>query len=248
MILSLFLTAVAGARAEIVTREIDYKEGDTVLQGYLAYDSAKTGNRPAVMIVHDWDGITDYERMRARMLAELGYVAFCADIYGKGVRPTTPQENGAQASKYRSDRDLFRRRLQAGLDQTRKSPNVDTSKVAAIGYCFGGGGVLELARSGAELNGVVSFHGSLDTPNPADASNIKTKVMLFHASDDPAVPRAALSGFLDEMKAAGKDYQLTIYNLAVHAFTAPGQQYNADADRRSWQGMKTFFAEIFGGS
>jgi dienelactone hydrolase len=241
--------AASSAHAAIVTRDVEYKHGDTVLQGYLAYDDSLTGPRPGVLIVHDWNGVDDYEEMRAKMLAQLGYVAFCADVYGKGIRPTNAQESGAQAGKYRSDRPLLRARIQAGLDELRRQERVDKNKVAAIGYCFGGGGVLELARSGADLNGVVSFHGNLDTPNPADAANIKSKILVCHAIDDPATPRPVLLGFLDEMKAAKKDYQLNVYNVQAHAFTVPNTpSYNEDADHRSWAAMKTFFNEIFGAS
>lgn len=233
------------AQAKVVTKEVEYREGDATLLGYLAYDDTKTGLRPGVMIVHDWNGVDGYEEGRARQLAELGYVAFAADIYGKGIRPANAEESGKQAGIYRADRALFRRRLNAGLETLKSQPNVDRSKVAAIGYCFGGGGVLELARSGADLRGVVSFHGNLDTPNPADANNIHCKMMVINAIDDPAVPRPSLLGFFEEMKAAKKDYQLVLYNLQTHAFTVPGPMYDADADRRSWQSMKDFFAEIF---
>jgi dienelactone hydrolase len=233
------------AHAAIVTKTVEYRDGDAVLEGYLAYDDSKTGNRPAVMIVHDWDGIGEYEQKRARMLAELGYVAFCADIYGKGVRPKNREESGAQTAIYRGNNALFRSRLNASLATTKAQPNVDASKVAAIGYCFGGGGVLELARSGAEVNGVVSFHGNLATANPADGANIKAKILVCHAIDDPAVPRPQMLAFFDEMKAANKDYQFLVFNENVHPFTVPGPQYRPDADRRSWEAMRDFFNEIF---
>lgn len=238
--------SVAGAT--VVTKKVEYKQGDTVLEGFLAYDDAKTGLRPGVMIVHDWNGLDGYEEMRAKKLAELGYVAFAADIYGKDVRPKTNQENGAQAGKYRADIPLFRARLQAGLDELRKMPGVDTKKVAAIGYCFGGGGVMELARSGADLSGVVSFHGgALSTKTPAKPGDIKCKVMVIHAAQDPSASRAQFDAFLDEMKDAKVDYQTVIYNLNVHPFTVPGgPSYDADADRRSWAAMRAFFDEIFG--
>lgn len=233
--------------AAIVTKKLEYKQGDTVLEGFLAYDDSKTGPRPGVMIVHDWDGLNGYEETRAKMLAELGYVAFAVDIYGKNSRPKSQQENGQMAGKFRSDIALFRARLQAGLDELKKQTQVDAKKTAAIGYCFGGGGVLELARSGAEVTGVVSFHGSLTTPQPAKEGGVKAKVMTIHAAQDPAVPQEQFVGYLNEMRDAKIDHQTVVYNLNVHAFTViGGGQYNADADRRSWTAMKDFFKEIFG--
>jgi len=238
---------VGTAQASIVTKTVDYKQGDTVLEGYLAYDDAKTGPRPGIMIVHDWNGLDDYEQMRARQLAELGYVAFAVDIYGKGVRPKNNQESGAEAGKYRGEVPLCRARLQAGLDELRKQPNVDQKKVGAIGYCFGGGGVLELARMGADLNCVCSFHGALGTTMPAQAGVVKAKVMVIHAAQDPSCPRKLFDTFLDEMKDAKVDYQTVIYNLDVHPFTVVGgPSYDATADKRSWAAMKAFFNEVFG--
>lgn len=249
IIASAFALAALAAlgSAAIVTKKVDYKQGDIVLEGFLAYDDTKTGPRPGVIIVHDWDGLNGYEETRAKMLAELGYVAFAVDIYGKATRPKTQQENGQYAGKYRSDIPLFRARLQAGLDELKKQTQVDAKKTAAIGYCFGGGGVLELARSGAEVNGVVSFHGGLTTPQPAKEGVVRAKVMTIHAAQDPAVPQEQFVGYLNEMRDAKIDHQTVVYNLNVHAFTViGGGQYNADADRRSWIAMKDFFKEIFG--
>ena len=238
----------AASTAAIVTKRVEYKQGDTVLEGFLAYDDSKKGPMPGVLIIHDWDGVTGYEETRAKMLAEMGYVAFAADIYGKGVRPKNAQESGQNAGRYRADIPLFRARLQAGLDELKKQSQVDKGKTAAIGYCFGGGGVLELARSGADVSGVVSFHGSLTTPSPAKAGGVRAKVMTIHAAQDPAVPQEQFVGYLNEMRDANVDHQTVVYNLNVHAFTViGGSQYNADADRRSWAAMKQFFAEIFGG-
>ena len=239
-------------QAKIVTQDVEYQQGDTTLQGYLAYDNALTGPRPGVLIVHQWLGLTDYEKGRAKQLAELGYVAFCADIYGKGVRPKDTSEAGAQAGKYTTDRTLLRARVNAGLDQLKKNELVDPKRVAAIGYCFGGTTVLELARSGAELNGVVSFHGGLDSPTPADGANIKCKVLALAGADDPFQNPDELTAFEKEMRDHKVDWSITFYGGAVHAFTQPnpgfvnaGAKYNEKADKRSWQAMKDFFAEIF---
>ncbi len=239
--------------AAIQTKTVDYKQGDATIEGFLAYDDSISGKRPGVLIVHQWMGITDYEKMRARMLAEMGYVAFCADIYGKDIRPQTIQEAGAQAGKYKNDRALLRERVNAGLDELKQNKLVDPNRVAAIGYCFGGTTVLELARSGAKLNGVVSFHGGLDSPTPADGKNIRCKVLVLAGADDPFQKPADLAAFEQEMRDSKVDWQIVFYGGAVHAFTQPdvdrlnlpGAKYNERADKRSWQAMKDFFAEIF---
>jgi dienelactone hydrolase len=187
------------------------------------------------------------------MLASLGYVALAIDMYGKGVRPQSNEEAGKQAGIYKSDRKLMRSRAQAGLDFLRKHELVDVTRLAAIGFCFGGTTVLELARSGAELDGVVSFHGGLDTPNPADAENIKCKILVLHGGDDPFVPKEHVEAFEEEMRQAGVDWQLIAYGGAVHSFTNPaagndnskGAAYNETADKRSWQALQDFFNEIF---
>ncbi len=242
------------ADAKIVTKVVEYTHDGVVLEGYLAYDDAAAGKRPGVLVVHQWMGLTDNERTRAQMLAELGYVAFAVDVYGKGVRPANTGEAQQQAGKYYGDRALFRARLAAGLAQLKANDRVDPARCAAIGYCFGGGGVLELARAGADLAGVVSFHGSLDTPMPAGPNTVKARILVCHGAVDPYVKPEAVHGFLEEMEAAKIDYQFIMYSGAVHAFTqkaagddpSKGAAYQADADRRSWQHMKDFFAEIFG--
>ena len=236
------------------TEKVEYKDGDVLLEGYLAYDEALKGKRPGVLIVHEWTGLGPYVKMRAEKLAKLGYVAFAADIYGKGIRPQNAQEAARQASIYRSDRKLMRRRAQAGLNELNKNNLVDKTRVAAIGYCFGGGTVLELARSGADIKGAVSFHGNLDTPNPEDARNIKAKILVLHGADDPNVPMEQVIKFQEEMRGAHVDWQMIFYGGAVHSFTNPdsgndpsrGVAYNKLADERSWEAMKVFFNEIFG--
>lgn len=246
------LSALAALRTQVV----EYKQGDTILEGYLAYDDAITAKRPGVMVVHEWTGISDYVKKRTEQLAQLGYVAFAADIYGKGIRPTNPKDAGAQATIYRNNRQLMRDRANAGLNVLRNNPRVDANRIAAIGYCFGGGVALELARSGAPVAGVVSFHGNLDTPNSADAKNIKGKVLVLHGAIDPLVPPTQVDAFKKEMTDAGVDWQLISYGGAVHGFTNPesgndkakGIAYDASADRRSFTAMRQFFAEIFGRS
>ena len=247
------LVSAGTANAAVQTKMVEYRHGDVVLEGYLAWDDALQGRRPGVLVVHEWTGLGDYAKMRARKLAEMGYVALAVDMYGKGIRPKTPQEAAAQAGIYKQDRALMRGRMQAGLDVLRGNPLCDPKRMAAIGYCFGGTCVLELARSGADIAGVVSFHGGLDTPMPADAKNIRCKVLVLHGGDDPHVPRKDVDAFEDEMRAGGVDWQLVVYGGAVHSFTNPasgndkskGVAYNAEADRRLWEAMKAFLAEIF---
>src|SRR5439155_19457800 len=178
---------------------------------FLAYDTNVKGRRPGVLVVHQWKGVTEVERKRAEMLAELGYVAFCADIYGKGIRLTNTDEAGAVSGKFKKDRTLLRARVRAGLDVLAKNKLADPKRLAAIGYCFGGTTVIELARSGADVAGVVSFHGGLDSPNPADGKNIKCKVLALCGADDPFVPAKDVAAFEEEMRQAGVDWQLVKY-------------------------------------
>jgi dienelactone hydrolase len=253
LIIASFLLASGWlATAAIQTKTIEYQHGDTVLEGVIVYDDAVKTKRPGVLIVHQWMGVTDYEKKRAEMLAKLGYVAFCVDIYGKGVRPSTVPAAAAESTKYKTDRTLMRARVNAGLAAFKKQEQVDPNRIAAIGYCFGGTTVIELARSGAELAGVVSFHGGLDSPKPEDGKNIKCKVLALHGADDPFVPANELKAFEDEMKGAGVDWQLVQYGGAVHSFTdwnadgtLPGAKYDERADRRSWEDLQQFLAELF---
>lgn len=250
IILSIFIME---AQSEIITKDVEYKIGDVTLQGYIAYDNSNENKRPGILIVHQWKGLSDYEKKRAIQLAELGYFAFATDIYGKDVRPASPQDAGKEAGKYYADRNLFRERLNAGLNELKMQPMVDVNNIAAIGYCFGGSGALELARSGADIKGVISFHGGLKSANPDDAKNIKCKVLVQHGAIDPYVPEEDVIAFKKEMEDAKVDYVLTEYSGAVHSFTmesagndnSAGSAYNENADKRSWKAMQIFFDEIF---
>lgn len=198
-------------------------------------------------------GLNDYAKHRADQLAELGYIAFAADIYGDGKIAANREEAGKLAGSYKNDRPLLRARVAAGLATLKAQPGVTGDKIAAIGYCFGGTAVLELARSGADIAGVVSFHGGLDTPTSQDAKNIRAKVLALHGADDPYVPADQVAAFENEMRQAGVDWQLIVYGGAVHGFTNPangtdnskGAAYNALADARSWVAMQQFFNELF---
>lgn len=239
-------------RAEIKETVVEYKSGDVVCEGLHVVDVAKTGKLPSVLIIHQWTGLSENEKMRARMLAELGYNVFAADVYGKGIRPQPPAA-GQEAGKYKTDRKLYRERMLAALEVLQKDAQTDPTKVAAIGYCFGGTGVIELARSGAMVKGVVSFHGGLDSPAPADGRNIKGRVLALHGADDPFVPAKDIAAFEKEMQDAKVEYKLVSYPGAVHAFTqkaagndnSKGAAYNEAADKASWEEMKAFFARIF---
>lgn len=241
------------ASAAIKTEVVDYKDGDVVLQGYLAYDDSKPTGAPGILIVHEWWGHNDYSRQRAEQLAGLGYVAFALDMYGKGVKAETAPEAGKLATPFYTDRGLMRSRATAGLNVLKSQKNVDPKRIVAIGYCFGGSTVLELARSGADLAGVVSFHGGLDFPNADETKNIKGRVLICTGADDPMVTADQVNLFEDQLRKANIDYQINVYGGAVHAFTnpaadahnIPGIKYNEKADKRSWEAMKSFFADLF---
>lgn len=249
--LGFLITSNARANHDLSTGSVEYRAGDVVCEGWHVYDKKFEGKRPAVLIIHQWTGVSDNEKMRADMLAKLGYNVLVADIYGKGVRPKPP-ESGKEAGKYKEDRALFRERLQAGLELLKKDERTDASKIFAIGYCFGGTGVLEIARSGAEVLGVVSFHGGLGTPTPEQAKNIKSKVLVLHGADDPYVPEAEVEAFEKEMTDAKVSYELVAYPGAVHSFTqksagndnSKGSAYNQDADAKSWIAMQRFFNKL----
>ena len=246
------LPAFAAVRTEIV----EYQDaGGTVLQGFVAWDDAVVGKRPGVLVVHDWMGVSEFTEGKAKDLAQQGYVGFVADIYGKGTRPKDQKEAGAFAGKYKSDRPLLRARARAGLEALLKRGDVDATKIAAIGFCFGGTTALELAKSGAALKGVVSFHGSLDAVSPGDSKNIKGKVLVLHGADDPFVAAADISAFKKDLNDAKVDWVMTEYADTVHAFTQPkagtdkakGAAYNERSAKRAFTAMKVFFDELFAG-
>ncbi len=256
MRMKLFIGALCGlalsagsAQAAIKFETVNYKQGDTALEGWLVYDDAMTGKRPGVVVYPAWWGPSNQDKDVAEKLAKMGYVAFVADMYGKGVRPDTIPAAAAESGKYYKDRPLVLARAEAGLEQLRQSPMVDGSKLAAIGYCFGGMPALDLARSGAPLIDVVVFHGSLGTPAPESDKNIKGHVLALHGAADPIVNAEAVAKFEKELTDAGVDWQVDLYGGAMHAFTdkvhvqAPdhGIKYDEAADKRSWQAMSDLF-------
>lgn len=253
LVLIAMFACTCSAEGDVVTKDIEYKDGDTVLKGYLAYDDALKESAPGVLICHQWMGLTDHEKNTARRLAGAGFVAFALDIYGVDNRPKDRSAAGQTAGKFKNDPQLLRKRAQLGLDQLQGFTWTDKNRCAAIGFCFGGTTVLELARSGADIEGVVSLHGGLGTANPSDANNIKCRVLLLHGGDDPYVPTEEVNAFVKEMQDAKVDWQMISYGGAVHSFTqreagndaSKGSAYNEDAARRSWQHMMLFFDEIF---
>lgn len=238
--------------AAVVEKPLEYKAGEVLCEGWLAYDDTVSGKRPGVLIIHQWTGVSDHEKEAARKLAGLGYNVLVADIYGQGIRPQPPAA-GKEAGKYKADRALLRARANAALDALVRDSRTDAAKLAATGYCFGGTAAIELARSGAKVLGVVSFHGGLDSPTPADGKHIKAKVLALHGADDPFVPAKDVAAFEAEMKASGVDHKLVKYPGAVHSFThkaagndnSKGAAYHADADRDSWYQMEQFLKRIF---
>lgn len=239
------------ALAKVQTQKIIYEKNGVKMEGLVAYDDKFKGTRPAVLVFHDWMGNGEYTAMRARQIAELGYFAFAADVYGQGVRPKNNDEASKLASRYRENRTLMRERAQAAYESMLSQSRVDKNKTVAIGYCFGGTVALELARDGAQLSGVVSFHGGLGTP--MKATSMKPKVLALHGADDPYVKAEEVMEFEQEMRGSKADWQLVKYGNAVHAFTiksvgndpSTGLAYNELADKRSWVVFKNFLKEIF---
>jgi len=253
LLLSLLLPS---AQAKVVGKLVHYREGETTLVGYVAYDTKFKGKRPGVLVVHEWWGQNAYARKRARMLAKLGYVGFALDMYGNGKTASHPKDAGKFASMVRENMPLAKARFMAALDQLKANPLTDGNRLAAIGYCFGGGIVLEMARRGVDLKGVASFHGSLATGEPAKPGAVKARIMVFNGEADPFTTQKQIDAFKSEMDKAGAHYAFINYPGAKHAFTNPdatalGKKfqlplaYNAKADKDSWRRMQQFFKDLF---
>ena len=253
-----FLMAMAfatTAHGKLVTKSVSYQQNGVQMEGYLAYDDALKGKRPAVLVVHEWWGLNDYARKRAEQLAGLGYVAFALDMYGKGKVTQHPKQAAEWMREVNQNIQLWQQRALAGLEVLKKEPTVDAERMAAIGYCFGGSTVQVLAYSGAPLRGVVSFHGSLVLPPEGTESKVKAKILICHGAADPFVKMTQLDAYISAMNNSGLDWQMIIYGGAKHSFTNPDAdkagmetlKYDRSADLRSWAQMKLFFDEVLFG-
>jgi dienelactone hydrolase len=237
---------------DVSLRMLEYRCGNSLMRGYLALDANQSGTRPGIAVVHDAWGVGENVKLRARMLAELGYAALAIDIYGDGIAPGSMDEARAQLEKFQADVELLRARAACGLNVLARLPEVDSGRLGAIGYCFGGMTVLEMARGGSECRAVVSFHGTLTTTRPAAPQSIKSKLLVCTGADDPLVPVEHVNAFQNEMRTAAADCQIVIYAGAKHGFANPFSSnnpaiaYEPVADRRSWAAMRRHFDEAFG--
>jgi dienelactone hydrolase len=243
----------APGTADVKTREIEYRQGATVLRGFVAWDDGARGKRPGVLVVHEWWGLNEHARSQARRLAQAGYVGFALDLYGDGKVAIHPEDAHAFADQVTKDPAVVAARFNAALEQLKRDPHVDTTRIAAIGYCFGGGVALQMARAGADLAAVVTFHGALATTTPAQPGKVKARLLVLTGADDPFVPAEQVATFKQEMQSAGARFEVITYPGAKHGFTNPeagthgmtALAYNAEADRESWAAMLKFFGEVF---
>lgn len=245
----------SSALAAIKTETVEYKAGDTTLKGFLAYDDALKGERPGILVMPEWWGLTDYPKSRARQLAEMGYVAFAADMYGDGKTTEDPKEAGQWSSEVKNDKEARRARQKAALQVLKDRPEVSDEEIAVIGFCFGGAMGLDMLRAGMDIDGVVTFHGALATDSPAKKGEAsEARVLVLHGAADPLVPPAEVEAFEKEMKEAGITYHIVKYPEAKHAFSNPDADkyglppvaYQKEAAEQSWQAMSQFLAELFG--
>ncbi len=237
------LLMIAGpARADIVGESVTYEVNGETYEGYYARNTALGENQPTVMIIHDWDGLGDYERRRAQMLAEQGYAAFAADLYGEGVRPDTLEGKKRESGALYQDRAAMRARMQGALDQLGELDGASADSVVAIGYCFGGSAVLELARSGADLDGFVPFHGGLGTPQGQDYADVQGPLLILHGTQDSVSGLDDVADLTQRLDEAGADYRVELYGGARHAFTVwtSSERYHPQADLRSWAALQEF--------
>jgi len=238
------LMLAGAARAEIKTQWIDYRQGDTPLRGYLAYDDAIKDKRPGVLLVHRRDGMTPLTLANAEMVAKLGYVVFAPDIFG--LLPKTEEESKAQSAQFNNDRPLMRARAQAGLDILRNNPMVDQARIAVLGYCFGGTTAVELAETGAPIVGTVTIHGSFRDFQHDAAKNIHGRMLILHGAEDPVAPLSEVNLLIEDLRAAKIGWQLELYSGTKHGFSTPKNPDEERANTQSQGAMARFFKEVFG--
>lgn len=240
----------------IQEQEVEYTDNETTMKGYLVYDASIKEKRPGILVVHEWWGQNEYARRRARMLAKMGYTALAIDMYGKGKQASHPEDAGKFATQVMQNMTTAKARFMAALDLLKSQQTVDPDKIAAIGYCFGGGVVLQMARLGVDLDGVVSFHGSIATDTPTQPGQVVAKILVCNGADDPFVKPEQIAAFKKEMDDAKVDYQFISYEGAKHSFTNPQADtlgakfnlplaYSKQADEESWTEMQKFFNKIF---
>jgi dienelactone hydrolase len=243
------------AAAKVQTKQLEYQQGGTVLQGFVAWDDAAKGKRPGVLVVHEWWGHNEHARAQARRLAQAGYVGFALDMYGKGKVATHPKDAKAFLQEATKDPDVVAARFDAALEALKRQPQVDAEKVAAFGYCFGGGVILDMARAGKDLDAVVTFHGSIrPAPRPAEPGTVKPAILVQAGGADPMVPQEKVQAFEKEMKDAGASVKIIVHPNAKHGFTNPdadkagmeGVAYDGEADRASWDAAVKFLNQVFG--
>ena len=255
-IVVLILIGVTVLHAGVVGKEVTYTADSVTMKGYLAYDDSLTGKRPGVIVVHEWWGHNDYARKRAVMLAELGYIALAVDMYGDGKQAGHPDDAGKFAGEVMKNMPVMKARFLAAMDLLKKNERLDGTRIAAIGYCFGGGVLLAMAREGADLKAVVSFHGTLATEHPAEKGKVKAKILVCNGADDKFISADDIKNFKAEMKSAGTDFQFINYPGTIHSFTNPGATeigkkfnlpiaYNENADKKSWAEMQKLFKRVF---
>lgn len=233
------------AHGEVVSKVVEYQDGDVTLKGEIFWDDDAPGQRPGVLVVHEWWGLNDHARQKARRLAEAGYVALATDMYGGGQVAEHPREAGEFARQVRENVEAWRRRANVGLEQLKKLDRVDSSRLAAIGYCFGGATVIQMAYGGSDVQAVVSFHGSL--PMPTEGASIDPAMLINHGAEDAHITPEVVQEFITGMNTTTADWQMNVYADAPHSFTNESSQaYTESADRRSWAAMLAFFDEILG--
>lgn len=244
------------ASAKLVEKRVSYEANDLIMSGFLVYDDSFDGQRPGVLVVHEWWGQNDYAKKRARMLAGLGYTAFAVDMYGEGKIAENPKDAGKLAGEVYSNLENAQMRFQAAIEVLKNERMTDPEKIGAVGYCFGGGILINMARLGVEIDGIVSFHGNLATENPVKEGVVKTKILVCHGADDPLVPEKQVVAFKDEMASASVDYEFIAYEGATHAFSNPQADetakrfelpvgYSEKADVESWEAMQVFLQKVF---